>query len=266
VRLGDGCGKLRLGVLVGHGERVAVQVVGAGLVDLGKVRAALALLAHHRDDLIGGVRIIGVREHALLRVVADGVLMPADDVHRIAAHAQPRPGNQAAVDGLAHGHIGALGALGAHVALGGKAGHHVGLGLRRSHQHALGHGLLDRLQVLRAGMQEQVHMCVNQAGHQRGVAQIDHGRSRRMRDRRAHLADALAHNQHLAWRDDLARGDIQHTRGMKNSGLGDSRGILRQGRDGEEPAEQQKDGRSFHGASRIHAAAQPPHCSSALGP
>ena len=62
------------------------------------------------------------------------------------------------------------GALGAHVALGGEAGHQIVARGQRRHHGALRHRFLDRLQVFGAGMQEQMHVCVDQAGHQRKVA------------------------------------------------------------------------------------------------
>ena len=247
VRLGDGCCELRLAVLVGNGKHVADEMVGASLVDLGKVGAALALLAHHGDDLVGSVRVVCVREHALLRVVADRVLVSAEDVDRIAAHAHARPGNQAAVDGVAHGHVRALGTLGSHVALGGKSGHHVGFGSSGGHQYALRNGLLDGLQVLRAGMQEEMHVRIDKTGHQRGVAEVDHHRARWMADVLAGLNDLVAGDEHLTGRDDLARSDIEQPRGVQNSGAGS---LLRVRAEGECSADgEQKE--SSHGASRI---------------
>jgi hypothetical protein len=62
----------------------------------------------------------------------------------------------------------------------------------------LRHGFLDGLQIFRAGMQEQVHVRVDQARQQGAVAQIDDFGGWRMGDRRAHLDDAFASDQHLA--------------------------------------------------------------------
>ena len=66
-----------------------------GLVDLGEVGTFLVLLAHHLDELLGGVGVVGVGEHVLRRVVAIGIFVPAEDIDGIAADAQPRPGNDA---------------------------------------------------------------------------------------------------------------------------------------------------------------------------
>ena len=108
--------------------------------------------------------------------------MAAQDIDGVAADAQARSRNQPAIDGVAHGGIGGARAFGAHVALGGEAGHQVGLGGQHGQDGPLRHGFLDGLQILRAGMQKQVHMRVDQARQQRAVAQVDNLRAWRMRD------------------------------------------------------------------------------------
>ena len=115
-------------------------------------------------------------------VEADGVFMAAENIDGITRHAHARAGNQAAVDGVAHGDVGASGALGAHVALGGEAGHHVGLGGSRGLQGALRHGLFDGLQALVAGVKEEMRVRVDEAGHQRGIAEVDDRCASRSRD------------------------------------------------------------------------------------
>ncbi len=220
IGLGDRRGKLRFGVLVGRREGVAVEMVSSGLVDLGEVRALLALLTHHRDDLVGSVRVVGVREHVLRGVEADGVFMAAQDVDGVAGNAHARARNQAAVDGIAHGDVGAPGALGAHVALGGEAGHHIGLGGGCSQQGALRHGLFDRLQAFVAGVKEEMGVRVDEARHQRRIAEVDHDRASGPRDVRAGLANALAFDQDFARRKNLAGSDIEDASRVENGDVG----------------------------------------------
>jgi hypothetical protein len=93
--------------------------------------------------------------------------MAAEDADRIAAHAHARPRDQTRIDRLAHRRIRRSGAFGAHVALGGVAGHQIVLGRLLGQNRPPRHRFLDRLQIFRAGMQEQVHMGVDQTGHER---------------------------------------------------------------------------------------------------
>ncbi len=102
-----------------------------------------------------------------------GVFVAAEDVDGVAADAQPRPGNQTGIDRIANGGVGRARAFGAHVALGGEAGHQVVLGGQRRQDRALRHRFLHRLQIFRAGMQEQMDVRVDQPGHERDVAQVD---------------------------------------------------------------------------------------------
>ena len=103
-----------------------------------------------------------------------GVLVPAQNVDGIGADAQARPRNDPLVDGVAHRRAGRTGALSAHIALGGETSHQVGLGGLLGQNRAPGNGFLDRLQVLRAGMQKQMHVRVDEPGQQGYVAEIDH--------------------------------------------------------------------------------------------
>ena len=120
----------------------------------------------------------------------------------VAADAQARAGNQALIDGVAHGGVGGARALGTHVALGGEAGHQVVARGQRGEDGALRHRFLNGLQIFRAGMQEQVHVRVDQAGQQRGVAEIDDlARRRDGRPMRPTAADAVALDQHFAGRE-----------------------------------------------------------------
>ncbi len=60
------------------------------------------------------------------------------------------------------------------------------------HDDALGHGLLHGLQVFRSRMKEEMDVGVDQAGHQRGVAEIDGLRAGGMGDGGAGGDDLLA--------------------------------------------------------------------------
>ena len=91
----DRRGQLRLGVLVGRVQHAVNHAVRSGLVDLGEVRAFLVLLAHHCNDLVGGVGVVGVRQHVLRGIEVVGVLVPAQNVDGVGADAQARPGNDA---------------------------------------------------------------------------------------------------------------------------------------------------------------------------
>ena len=108
------------------------------------------------------------------------------------------PGNETLVDGVAHRGAGGARAFRAHVALGSEAGHQVGLCGLLGQDHTPGNRLLDGLQVFGAGMQKQVHMRVDEAGKQRGVAEVDDLRALRMLDRRAHGANAFALDEDFA--------------------------------------------------------------------
>ncbi len=215
-RFRHGGRELLLGVLIRRDQVAVHDAVVAGLVDLGEIRAFLLLLAHHLDELLNVVGVIGIRQHVLRGIEAVGVLVSAEDVDGIAADAHPRAGNQPGVDGVAHRGVGGACALGAHIALGGEAGHQVIFRGESRENRSLRDGLFHRLQVLRAGMKEQVNVRVNQPGHKRDVTQVDDLGARRPADFRPGLGDALALHEHLARRDDLAALDVEHARGVQD--------------------------------------------------
>ncbi len=136
----------------------------------------------------------------LLGIEAIGVFMAAQDIDRIAADAQARPGNQTLVDGVAHGRIGGARAFRSHVALGREARHQIVASGQRRDDGPLRHRFFDGLQVFSTGMQKQVHMRVDKTGHQRRFAQIDGLRAGRMRYRSAGFDDSFAPHQDLAGR------------------------------------------------------------------
>ncbi len=91
-------------------------------------------------------------------------------------------------------------------------------------------GFLDRLQVFRAGMQKKMHMRVDQAGKQCGVAKIDHFGIRRMFHGCAGSHDALAFDQNFAGADDVAGLHVEQARGVQDDrmrGTRRGRNILR---------------------------------------
>ncbi len=96
-------------------------------------------MAHDGDKFVGGVRIIGVGQNALLGVVADGVFVAAEDIDGVAADAQAGPRNAAFIDGIADGGIGGARTFGAHIAFRGKAGHQVVAGGQSRGDGALRH-------------------------------------------------------------------------------------------------------------------------------
>ena len=240
-----------LGVLVGRVQNAVDHAVGAGLVDLGEVGALLVLLAHDFDDLLGGVGVVGVGEHVLRGVEVDGVFVAAQDVDGVAADAQAGAGDEALIDGVANGGVGRACAFGAHVALGGEAGHQVGFGGLLGEDGAPGNGLLDGLQVFRAGMQEEMDVGVDEAGEQRGVAEVDDLRALRMVDRSADGADALALDQNFAGLKDCAGVDLKQARGVEHDGRGGR--LLRDGNSGEQGEDQRQETQPCEAAKLFEA-------------
>ena len=194
----DRRGQLRLGVLVGSMQHSVNHAVRPGLVDLGEVRAFLVLLAHHRNDLVCGVGIVGVRQHMLRGIEAVCVLVPAEDVNGVAADAQPRSGNESLIDGVAHRCV-AEPAPSVPISRSAvKPAIRSALAACSARIVRHGTGLLDRLQVFGARMQKQMYVRVDQAGQQRCVAEVDHLRSLRVVDRSAYGFDPFAFNEDLA--------------------------------------------------------------------
>ena len=217
-RLFDGSGQLRLGVLVRGVQRAVDHSILAGLVDLGKVRAFLVLLSHDFHKLLSGVGVVGIGKHMLGGVVADGVLVAAENVDGVAAHAQPGAENESLVDGVADGGIGRTGALCSHIALGGEPGHQVCPGGLDGENCSPGHRLDHGLQVLGPGMQKEVNVGVNQPGEEGYIAQVDDLGALRTIYRSADGADAFALDQDFARLDQPSRVDLEEPGGMEDDG------------------------------------------------
>ena len=158
----------------------------------------------------------------LLGVVADRVFMAAEDVDGVAADAQARAGNQACVDGVADGSVGGAGAFGSHIAFGGEASHQIVTGGERRHHGALGHRFLNGLQVFGAGMEKEVYVRVDQAGQQRGVAEVDDFGAGRMLYRRADFYyNPVALNEDFSRLDEAAGFHVKHAGGVQTCGARD---------------------------------------------
>ncbi len=105
-RFFDCCFQLRFGVLI-HGREFSIpNRICPSLINLDKVGALFELLAHHCDQFVRAVGIVRVGQNMLLRVVAESVLVAAEDVDRIPADAQSRPRNAAFINRVAHCGVG----------------------------------------------------------------------------------------------------------------------------------------------------------------
>ncbi len=203
--------------MVWRGEDSVLDRVLSCFVDLGEVGSAFALLADDFDELLGRVGEVGVGENVLGRVVADGVFVASEEVDGVAAYAHSRAGNQAGVDGVAYGYVGAACAFGAHVALGGEACEEVEARGVGGDERSLGDAFFNRLQVFGAGVQEEMHVRVDEAWHQGCVAEVDELCSGWMSDAGAYGRDAFAFDADFGGRDDPSGGDVEHSRGVEDN-------------------------------------------------
>lgn len=227
VRFCDGSRELGFGVLVRHSEDALHQIVATALVDFGEVGALLVLFAHGGDDLVRGVGAVGVGEEMFFGVKSGKVLMTAVNVDGIAADAHPRAGDEAAIDGIADGDIGAARAFGAHVALRSEAGKEVGFGSRCGAQNPLRDGFLNSLVGLVSGMEEEVCMGIDETRHEGGLAEVEDLGVGRVGDMGPGLDDAFTLDEDLARRNQAGIADVEKVGGVENDGgPGDCRGLL----------------------------------------
>jgi hypothetical protein len=83
---------------------------------------------------------------------------------------------------------------------------------------APGNGLLDRLQVLSAGVQEKMNMGIDQSWEQCGVAEVDDSGAQRMIHRYSRRANAVTLDKDLAGLEKCAgvnlekAGSVEHDR------------------------------------------------------
>jgi len=195
-----------------------VDGVGTRFVNFDEVGTFFGLLPEHGHKFIVGAGVIRVGEHVLRGIKAYGVFVAAQNIDGIAADAQTRPGNLAAVDGVADGGVGGTSAFRAHVAFGGEAGQQIIASGKRGHDGALRDGLLDSLQVFRTRMEEEMDVDVDQAGKQRGVAEVNDLGTLRMLDDGADFDDAIALHENFSGRDNFAGIDFEKTRGVEHDG------------------------------------------------
>ncbi len=121
--------------------------------------------------------------------------MAAENIHCVATDPQPGSGHESVVDGVAHGGVGGTRSFRAHIAFGGKAGHQVVARGEDRENRSLRHRFLHGLQVLSSGMQKEMDVSVDQAGHQRGVAEVDFLCVRGMRYRWTGFHDTVPSNE-----------------------------------------------------------------------
>ncbi len=72
-------------------------------------------------------------------------------------------------------------------------------------------------EVFGTGVQEEMHVRVDEAGHQGCVAEVDDLCSGWMRDAGAYGCDAFALDADFGGRNDLSCGDVEHSRGVENN-------------------------------------------------
>src|SRR5579862_1884248 len=107
-------------------------------------------------------------------VEADRILVPAEDIYRIAANTETRTGDVTAVDGIAYGCIGGTRTFCAHIALGGESCHQIVPRGEGRHDSALRNGLLHCLKILGARMEKKMDMGVDETRHKSAIAKIKH--------------------------------------------------------------------------------------------
>ena len=100
--------RLQLGfrVLIGRGESSISKRVCAGLVDLDEVGTLFELLPDNRNEFLRAVGVVSVGQNVLFGVIAKGILVAAENVDRISADAESRPGNPALINRVAHCRVG----------------------------------------------------------------------------------------------------------------------------------------------------------------
>ena len=79
-------------------------------------------------------------------------------------------------------------------------------------------GLLDGLQVFRAGMEEEMDMGVDEAGEQSRVAEVDDLGVLRVIDGCAYSADAVALNENFAGAEEDAGINLKQACGVEDDG------------------------------------------------
>lgn len=88
-------------------------------------------------------------------------------------------------------------------------------------------------------MQEEVHVGVDEAGEERGVAEIEHLRALRVLDGSGNFDDAIALHEDFSRRKDFSGVDFEETRGVEHDGILRRRGLGKE-RDGSERGKRKK--------------------------
>ena len=213
----NGSAEFGFGVLVGRDEMAVDERVAAGFVHFDEIGTFFDLLADSRDDLIGVIRVVRIRENVLGRIEMVGVFVAAENVDGIAAHAHPWTRNFAAIDGVAHGGVGRTSAFRAHVALGGEAGHQVGACGEGRGDGALGDGFFDGLQIFGARMKEKMNVSIDEAWQESGVAEVHDFSALRMLHGGTDFDDAVALDKDFSRRDYFAGFNLEEARGVQNN-------------------------------------------------
>ena len=129
---------------------------------------------------------------------------------------EARTGNDSLVDGIAYSGVGGACAFGSHVALGCISGHDVIFRCLLGKDHAPGNRFLDSLQILCAGMEEEVYVGINQARHQGGWAEIDDLSASRMFDAGSDCANAIAFDKNLGGLQQIACIHLEKACGVQH--------------------------------------------------
>ena len=217
----DGGGEFVFRVLEGSGELTAGDRVSAGLVNFDEIRTFFELLSDDSNEFAGVVGVGGVREHVLLRVVADGVLVSAENVDGVTTDAHPRTRNLTLIDGVADGGVGRPGAFGSHVALSGESSEKIITRSKDGHDGALRNRFLDSLQIFGAWVKEEVNVSIDQAGKKSSVAEVDDFGAGRARDFGGDFDNGAARNQDFAGTHDVAGFNVKQARGMEDDWVRD---------------------------------------------
>ena len=124
------------------------------------------LLPHDDDEFVCIIRVGRIRQHMLRGIELIGILMPSQDVDRVAGDPQPGSRELAGIDGIAHGSVGGSGAFRAHIPLCGKSAHEIVPRRDQSEDGPLRHRLLDGLQIFGTGVEKQMHVRIDQTRKQ----------------------------------------------------------------------------------------------------
>jgi hypothetical protein len=189
---------------------------GADLDHLGTVFAHLADGAAGRLDTVG-VERIGLGQRA--RHAGD-VAMAARGAERGTRRNDPRPFDEATVDGLTQGDVGEIRT--AQIPHRGEAGHQIGAGMADLQDRPEVVGVVQLVPAGHIGRRGQVDVHVDQAGQQGQARQIQPTRVSRQvgRHGRADRGDPAVGDDHHGVIDIAPALDIDHAGGGDDEGVG----------------------------------------------